>query len=109
MHDDWQPPFAPWVRTVRYGPEWEIEWYRAWRVMRPHGRYPSLHVIDNLFDHTDRSWMRNCWDDIAALTRNGERECVGLVQDLATLGGVIRRIKVVRDTNTGMIVTVHNA
>lgn len=109
MHDDWQPPHASWDRIATYGPEWEAEWQRAWRAMRPYGRFPSLHVIDNLFRYPSRTWMRSSWGEIAALSRGHARRQVGAVPDHATLGGAPRRVAVVQDPDTGKIVTVHNA
>lgn len=109
MHDDWQPPHAPWDRITQYGPEWERTWHDAWRAMRPYGRFPSLHVIDITFRYPDRAWLRGSWGEIAAIACGRHARCESVVPDHATLGGALRRVVVVRDRDTGMIVTVHNA
>lgn len=104
---DLVPPDPPWNRIARYGEAWGEEWRRAWIAMAVHNRVPSYHFIDNLFDKPSRSWMRDSFGDIAALTAaGGRRQWVGWVPNRATVGVWQSRVVVLLDEDSGRIVTV---
>lgn len=77
--------------------------------MRPFERHPTLHLIDNLFDHPDRRWMRDAWAEIAAAARDDARLHIVDVPDPATLKGAMRRVAVIHDPERGSIITAYEA
>jgi hypothetical protein len=109
MHDEWQPPPVPNVRHDA-GSDWHDLWRRAHAEMRPYGRRPSMHLVDQLLQDPAREWLAEHLREIAQSTlataharRDGYHAFATRITSFATM----RRyeVRVILDPEFNEIVT----